>query len=442
VALVQWAGSVIEVLAIYHETRGKGPVTQLMIGTTMLLDMCVLVCFAVGQNIVIAACPLEDSSPVSAVASIIGVMGSLALWVFIGIGLGLLLQAYLLIPPLGAVLNMVKPFLVVSTGGFAYYGLIKLNELIPVAAPEALSLLRVDPLLVCMIGAIWANHVSKERDGFREILHDMAPLVMPPFFTLAGATLDLQAILDNALAPPVLFSIRFGALALGSYVASMVSQQPDVVRKHLWMTLQSQSGVTLGLVAQMQMGLVGKQPWAKGAAATIIGCVVMNQLVGPTLCRFGIRQAGESQEEDDELHFRDFAQVEPVDPDSPEEHPTGLGSSNGKRHSVTKQNALTKISETSNRRPSTGSLLSTLGELGEVSVARQTKNRVSLVLPDVEAVITGNHGPSAYQEVKDDGEVWQDDTAMSQKQDSRGSREFRRANRQGRDDSRDLQLVM
>mmetsp|Transcript_104271 Transcript_104271/g.283265 ORF Transcript_104271/g.283265 Transcript_104271/m.283265 type:complete len:178 (+) Transcript_104271:2-535(+) len=67
------------------------------------------------------------------------------------------------------------------------------------------------------------------------------------------------------------------------------------------MTLQSQSGVTLGLVAQMQMGLMGEQEWAKGTAAIITGCVVINQLVGPTLCRHGIRSAGESRAEEDEL---------------------------------------------------------------------------------------------------------------------------------------------
>mmetsp|Transcript_112683 Transcript_112683/g.297597 ORF Transcript_112683/g.297597 Transcript_112683/m.297597 type:complete len:178 (+) Transcript_112683:2-535(+) len=63
------------------------------------------------------------------------------------------------------------------------------------------------------------------------------------------------------------------------------------------MTLQSQSGVTLGLVAQMQIGLVGQRPWARGAAAIVTGCVVLNQLVGPTLCRFGIRSAGEATDE-------------------------------------------------------------------------------------------------------------------------------------------------
>mmetsp|Transcript_33525 Transcript_33525/g.77938 ORF Transcript_33525/g.77938 Transcript_33525/m.77938 type:complete len:570 (-) Transcript_33525:97-1806(-) len=395
VALVQWAGSVIEVLAIYHETRGQGPVTQLMIGTTMLLDMCVLVSFAIGQNVVIAACPLEGAS-VSTVASLVGVVGSIALWVLFGVGLGLVLQLQLLLPPMGVVFNMLKPSLIVCTGGISYYGLVKLNGVIPSVAPEALSLLRVDPLLVCMIGAIWANHVSLHRDGFREVLHDLAPLVMPPFFTIAGATLDLEAILDNVAAPPVLFTLRFLAIALGSICASVVSQQPGVVRNHLWMTLQSQSGVTLGLVAQMQMGLVGMQPWAEGAAATIIGCVVINQLVGPTLCRFGICHAGESREEDDNLSIQDLVKSGRTDSDFssvPRRFSSwsSTTSSKQRRKSSAKQAALLKLIQTSNERPRTGSLLTDMGELDVVPETVKTRGRVSLLLPNVEAVICGQY---------------------------------------------------
>jgi len=123
---------------------------------------------------------------------------------------------------------------------------------------------------------------------------------MPPFFTIAGATLDVEAIVANWKAPPVLFTIRFVSLAVGSYLASSVQVKNATTKKYLWMTLQSQSGVTLGLVAQMQMGLMGEQEWAKGTAAIVTGCVVINQLVGPTLCRQGIRRAGESREEEDE----------------------------------------------------------------------------------------------------------------------------------------------
>jgi len=308
-AVVQLAGSVIEVLAIKHETRGKGPVTQLMISVTMILDMMVLVMFAVSQNIVIAACPMPGVS-ISLVKSTLSVFGSVMLWIVCGVLLGLVLQLYLAMPGvdvLGLHGNLIKPALIVVTGGLSFYGLLALNKFLATLGGD-FDLLRVDPLLVCMIAAIWASQLSEscgstpeKGDGLGDILEDMAHLIMPPFFTIAGATLDVEAIVANWKAPPVLFTIRFVSLAVGSYAASSALRQRETTKKHLWMTLQSQSGVTLGLVAQMQMGLMGEQEWAKGTAAIITGCVVINQLVGPTLCRHGIRSAGESRAEEDEL---------------------------------------------------------------------------------------------------------------------------------------------
>lgn len=318
VAVVQWAGSVIEVLGIYYETQGQaalqgippGPVTQLMIGTTMLLDMIVLVVFAITQNIVVGACPLEEdsqssaliSSNWSALFSTAMVCISICLWMLFGVMLGCALWLVLLLPSAGwtatSVMEVVRPGLIVLTAGAAYQAMLKLNTIIPTISPD-LQLLRVDPLLVCMIAASFLIHKTDRRQHLREILSNLAPVVMPPFFTVAGASLELGVIMEHVAAVPLLFLLRFVALALGSFVASSCTTQDQRVKKHVWMTLQSQSGVTLGLVAQMRMGLVGRRPWAQGTAAIITGCVVLNQLVGPTLCRFGIRSAGEATDEYD-----------------------------------------------------------------------------------------------------------------------------------------------
>jgi len=384
------------VLAIKHETKGRGPVTQMMISVTMLLDMIVLVIFAISQNIVIAACPMEGIS-ISMAKSTMSVFGSVLLWAACGVLLGLFLQAVLFYIPgdgpqgLGLIGNLVKPVLIVTTGGASFYALLALNKLFPTLG-GGFELLRVDPLLVCMIAAIWVSQMSLKGDGFGEILEDVAHLIMPPFFTIAGATLDVESIVANWKAPPVLFTIRFIALAVGSYVASTASGQSDVLKQQLWKTLQSQSGVTLGLVAQMQMGLMGEQPWAKGTAAIIIGCVVMNQLVGPTMCREGIRSAGESNEEDDTIdmtklqdelanmgpdrdlqpEFRDAESFRPCREDR-----------RLCRQSLRKESALSSVKDTQNIRPRTGSVLTVIGEFNSgISEVTMTRQRMSSHIPE------------------------------------------------------------
>jgi len=285
------------------------------------------------------------------------------------------IQLFIMIPDLGLKMNLLKPALVVVTGGMSYFGLLRLNVAIPHLVPSW-SLVRVDPLLVCMIAALWANHVSPQRDSFREILHDLAPLVMPPFFTVAGATLDLQTIRRHIIAVPVLFSIRFIALALGSLLASLMVGHTPIVRNHLWMTLQSQSGVTLGLVAQMQLGLVGRQPWAKGTAAIITGCVVLNQLMGPTLCRFGIRNSGEAQSED-----RAEISATDLDPEMLSQNHIPLPSPTCRISPLPSPSARTQRVSSCPRTPS--SLTQMHGLLLE-SEASRTQRATSMVLPNLE----------------------------------------------------------
>lgn len=426
VAVVQWAGSVIEVLGIYYETQGQaalqglppGPVTQLMIGTTMLLDMIVLVFFAITQNVVVAACPLEDDSqPSTTVAgsswsillSVGMVFSSIFLWVLLGVMLGCAMWLILLIPSAewagaSAVTGWAgaaRSGMVVVTAGAAYQAMLKLNTVIPMISPD-LQLLRVDPLLVCMISASFLIHKTDRRHQLREILSGLAPVVMPPFFTVAGASLELGVIMEHAAAVPLLFLLRFAALALGSFTASVYTRQDDRVKRHIWMTLQSQSGVTLGLVAQMQIGLVGQRPWAHGAAAIVTGCVVLNQLVGPTLCRFGIRSAGEATDELEKTEspaFLDSLGTPPMMMDSGARaadvgSEPGGGSDRGHRalrtNSISggRARVMSGMSGMSIVSGTSASMRSRLGTLVENETSR-TQRALSAVVANPEQMVTG-----------------------------------------------------
>jgi hypothetical protein len=294
-AVIQLAGSVIEVLAIFHETKASGPVSQLMIGTTMLLDMAVVVLFAIAQTVVVAACPARGIEA-SATSAVIGIVGQL---VFCLVGAGIyagIVRVYMMVPSGSTAGATTTKALVLATGWACYFGLLGLNESIPLWAPTALKMLRVDPLLVCMLGSSFLQHFSSCGGKLRELVHSAAPLIMPPFFTVVGATLNLSSLKIYAVAVLIFFVTRFVALGSGSLLASLASRHTTKVRRHLWMTLQSQSGVTLALVLQMTQGMVGQHAWSKDLGVIITGCVALNQLVGPAMCRWGIQLAGESHD--------------------------------------------------------------------------------------------------------------------------------------------------
>jgi len=292
IAVIQTAGSVIEVLAIYHETKGVGPVTSLMIGTTMLLDMFVVTVFAIAQPVVVSQCSAHGVGLLPQEVAL-SIMGQFVLWIIVGGLLACVLQVYMMLP--GP--DFVKTALTLMAGWFCRFELQRINQAIPSWSPS-LKLVSIDPLLVCMIAASFLQHFSSHGENFRKILDTVAPLVMPPFFTVVGARLNLGIIASHASAIPPVFFTRFFLIAAGSFVATLLTKESPAVRNYTWMTLQSQSGVTLALLISMRSGMVGKFAWAKDVKGIIAGCVVANQLVGPSLCRFAIRTAGESNEED------------------------------------------------------------------------------------------------------------------------------------------------
>lgn len=319
---------------------------------------------------------------------------------------------YMKLPDMGPKGNTLKPALVVVTGFGSFLGMLKTNAHMS-TLPMPFSLFRLDPLLVCMLAALFTNHWAPERDGFREILHDLAPLVMPPFFTIVGSKLDVDGIMENIFACPVLFIVRFVAVALGSYFAARATKQTNTVRSNIWLTLQAQSGVTLGLVAQMQLGLVGQQPWAKGIAGIIIGCVVMNQLVGPTMCRYGIRNAGESYAEEEVGLKQAFVAASQINNDTLDDEDVRRRQRKGSHVSFAgtpdredsdhrplredfvhpRSRCNTNLSTVSlrkktcsdpNRRKKTLSALSTLGGEPEESEMMRTRFALTMVYPDFE----------------------------------------------------------
>lgn len=292
ICVVEMAGSVIEVLAVYWETKAEGPMTELLLGVTMLSDMTVLVMFAIATNISIKACPLEQAQ-ISMTAATLSVFFSIILWVVGGLLLAAVLQCYLMLPEFGLGL---KPALILGTAYTLYQSLMLLNDKIPDWSLNW-GTINVEPLIICMISATIVNNFSDRRERFAEALHALTPWIMPAFFTVVGATLDLNVIADNIVVVPLLFCLRFVALATGARLSTQQMSLDANVSQHLWMTIQSQSGVTLGLLVKLGQGQIGKQPWSETVTAVITGGVCINQLIGPALCRYGIRSVGESHEE-------------------------------------------------------------------------------------------------------------------------------------------------
>lgn len=152
----------------------------------------------------------------------------------------------------------------------------------------------LEPLLCCTVAACVCGHDEERREQLLEALSAWTPLVLLPFFTLAGASLQLSSLDQVLPAALCLVFLRALGIATGSAGAGMLSrvllpesQTTKEVVQYTWLTLLAQAGVTLGLVLEVQHSFGGA--WTQPFATLIISVVVINQLIGPVCCRAGLQ---------------------------------------------------------------------------------------------------------------------------------------------------------
>eukprot|EP00434_Breviolum_minutum_P023915 symbB.v1.2.021105.t1/scaffold1717.1/size104954/8 len=330
------ARSPASAIAIIAELKcGDTKAGSMAIGITVLSDIAVLVLFALCSQLVRATSSGEDLGAYV----LLGVFVELGISIFLGCATGQLMRFAL---PQRAQSGGTLSFFQWSDAGFAlrtgyndmcaqkedadpkqgsqsglvFLGFVLIFILYAVfCMAEACSdwtdgKLCLEPLLVCTVAACVCGHDEQRRETLLEALSAWTPLVLLPFFTLAGASLQLSSltqVLPAALCLVVLRALSIAAGSAGAGALSRVflpqSHTTKEVVKYTWMTLLAQAGVTLGLVLEVQHSFAA--PWTQPFATLIISVVVINQLIGPVCCRFGLQKllATEQRDEHEDLEM-------------------------------------------------------------------------------------------------------------------------------------------
>ncbi|MDY5930558.1 MAG: cation:proton antiporter [Candidatus Ornithospirochaeta sp.] len=149
-------------------------------------------------------------------------------------------------------------------------------------------------LLVCMItGTVFCNICETSEELMARLERWTAPLNML-FFILSGAELNLQ-VLSNPLVILVgiiyIASRSCGKIG-GAYISCRMEHTTSVIQKHLGITLLPQAGVALGMAltaSNLMDGAIVK--------SVVLFSVLVYELVGPTLTKWSLLQAGEIKPE-------------------------------------------------------------------------------------------------------------------------------------------------
>jgi Trk K+ transport system NAD-binding subunit len=112
------------------------------------------------------------------------------------------------------------------------------------------------------------------------------------FFTLTGAALALDILLDTWPIALALFAVRLLGIFIGSFGGGVIAKDPMQHNRLSWMAYVTQAGVALGLAKEVAVEFPA---WGDAFATVMISVIVVNQIVGPPFFKWVINRVGESR---------------------------------------------------------------------------------------------------------------------------------------------------
>jgi Kef-type K+ transport system membrane component KefB len=267
-------------IAIVNELRARGNFTRTALGVTVIMDVVVIVLFAMSSS--------AADALITDLAFNIGFIGLLLLELLASLALGYLLYRILLVVFASRLGHMLKGALVLGLG----YSIFLISKNLRHFTHDHYSFeILLEPLLVCMIAGFLISSFSKYRAEFASIVEDFGPAIYVLFFTLTGASLAIDILLQTWPITVALFAVRLAGIFLGSFSGGIIAGDPMRHNRISWMAYVTQAGVGLGLAKEVAVEF---PDWGAAFATIIISVIVVNQIVGPPLFKWAIQQVGEA----------------------------------------------------------------------------------------------------------------------------------------------------
>jgi len=151
----------------------------------------------------------------------------------------------------------------------------------------------ISALLACLfLGLTLANLTPDREEVGAQVFANFEYAIFAVFFTVAGLELRLDAFVAGGLLSVVLFAARFAGKFGAARLAMRAAGATERMRRYLGIALIPQAGLAVGL-----MLLVTEDPVFGSMRdlflAVILGVVLMNELVGPILCRLALQRSGD-----------------------------------------------------------------------------------------------------------------------------------------------------
>ncbi len=256
-------------IAVIHGVRARGPVTDKVLGISVLNNVVVVAVFAatlaVAQRLV-GAGHGDSRLIVDLLITLGGAVG-------MGILLGLVLWIYL---------RFVGTHLLLLVVGLCF------------VVTHLADQLGTEPVLVFIIaGFIFAN-ASPRSIALFAVVDRLALPVYVVFFFVAGAGLHLDALAVLWPAALLVFGGRLVSLWLGTKFGTRLTRGPDGLGRYGWMTFGPQAGIALSLAMVAGHAFEG---WGATFETLAVATIALNELVGPALLQTALGLVSEARAE-------------------------------------------------------------------------------------------------------------------------------------------------
>ena len=288
-ATIMVARSPSSAYAIIKELRAKGPVTQTLLGVTVLTDAVVIILFAISVSL---ADILFEGATFN-LGLLLFLIFEIALDIGLGIVVGQLLRGILS-------LNLpayAKSTLVLLLG----YGIFSLSSFLHDVHLGSLPVgIFSEPLLIGLVAGFVVANYTPYKHEFHTLIEETAPLVLTLFFTLVGVSLELQVLASTWLITLVLLSVRFVGMVAGTVLGGAVMGASIRHNAVMGMTFLTQAGISVGLAKEVSVEFPS---WGPDFTTILIAVIVVNQLIGPPILKWAIQWFGEAHPRGDSEPF-------------------------------------------------------------------------------------------------------------------------------------------
>jgi len=275
------ANSPMVTIAVISENAAEGPLSRTVLGVVVIMDLCLIVLFAVTLAFAKSALGEEDSGSLGwTLARELG--GS----ILVGIGFGAGIAAFL------KHVDRDTPVFVLA---------------ICLAMSEISHAFHLEALLVALTAGFWVENFTQNTSGDgvearssdspstrgEKLIEGIERVSLPVyavFFSAAGAKLDLGALGTAGPLALLAAAVRVASIWAGARLGARLSKAEPAIERYAWLGLISQAGVVLALATIVGRSFPG---WGEQMQVVLIAMIAINQIVGPIGFQYALKRAGE-----------------------------------------------------------------------------------------------------------------------------------------------------